>query len=56
MTATMPTNKAKVGTYIDQSLKDDLEALAALESRSISNLVEVLLKEAVARAKAEGRI
>jgi hypothetical protein len=56
MTAVMPTSKAKVGTYIDQDLKDSLEELAALESRSVSNFVEILIKEAVAKAKSEGRL
>ncbi|HEY9879438.1 MAG TPA: ribbon-helix-helix protein, CopG family [Leptolyngbyaceae cyanobacterium] len=52
----MPTNKAKVGTYIDQELKEELERLAELESRSVSNFVELLIKEAVAKAKAEGKL
>lgn len=56
MTATMPTTKAKVGTYIDQELKDNLVRLAELESRSVSNYVEILIKEAVAKAKSEGKI
>ncbi|HEY9876867.1 MAG TPA: ribbon-helix-helix protein, CopG family [Leptolyngbyaceae cyanobacterium] len=56
MTASMPTNKAKVGTYIDQELKEELERLAELESRSVSNFVELLIKEAVAKAKAEGKL
>jgi hypothetical protein len=56
MTAVMPTSKAKVGTYIDQELKDALEELAELESRSVSNYVEILIKEAVAKARSEGRI
>lgn len=56
MTAAMPTNKAKVGTYIDKTLKDDLEKLAETESRSVSNYVELLIKEAVAKARVEGRL
>lgn len=56
MTATMPTNKAKVGTYINQDLKTELEKLAELESRSVSNYVEILIKQAVASAKSEGKI
>jgi len=56
MTATMPTTKAKIGTYIDQDLKDNLLKLAELESRSLSNYVEILIKAAVAQAKSEGKI
>lgn len=56
MTALMPTSKAKVGTYIDPELKEALERLAALESRSVSNLVELLIKDAVSKAQAEGRL
>ena len=56
MTATMPTNKAKLGVYVDQGLKADVEKLAELESRSVSNFIEILLKELVANAKAEGKL
>ena len=56
MTATMPTTKAKVGTYIDQELKENLVKLAERESRSVSNYVEILIKEAVAQAQSEGKI
>lgn len=56
MTATMPTNKAKLGVYLDKDLKADIEKLAGLDSRSVSNFVEILLKEIVANAKAEGKL
>jgi len=56
MTALMPTNKGKVGVYLDKSLKADLEKLAAYESRSVSNFVELLIKDAVEKAKSEGKI
>lgn len=56
MTATMPTNKAKLGVYVDQELKAHVEKLAQLESRSVSNFIEILLKELVANAKAEGKL
>ncbi|WP_348235317.1 ribbon-helix-helix protein, CopG family [Leptolyngbya sp. PL-A2] len=52
----MPTNKAKLGVYVDQELKAHVEKLAALESRSVSNFIEILLKELVANAKAEGKL
>lgn len=56
MTALMPTNKGKVGVYLDKDLKADLEKLAASESRSVSNFVELLIKDAVTKAKDEGKI
>jgi hypothetical protein len=56
MTALMPTNKGKVGVYLDKNLKAELEKLAAYESRSVSNFVELLIKDAVEKAKSEGKI
>jgi len=56
ITAVMPTNKGKVGVYLDKSLKADLEKLADSESRSVSNFVELLIKDAVEKAKSEGKI
>jgi hypothetical protein len=50
------TDKKKVSTYLEEGLKQDAEKLAALESRSLNNLIEVLLKAAVDKAKAEGRL
>ncbi|MGL4618724.1 MAG: ribbon-helix-helix domain-containing protein [Chroococcidiopsis sp.] len=50
------THKTKVGTNLDEDLKNDLEKLAKVESRSVSNLIELLCKEAVVKAKKEGRI
>ncbi|MGI0488869.1 ribbon-helix-helix protein, CopG family [Pantanalinema rosaneae CENA516] len=52
----MPTDKARVATYIDDDLKQKLEKLAALEDRSVSNFLERLIKEVVAKAEAEGKI
>lgn len=54
--AEMPTDKAKVSAYIDEELKKDFERLADLESRSMSNLVEILIREAVEKAKQSGRL
>lgn len=52
----MPTEKANITAYVDEDLKRKVELLAAAESRSISNLVEVLLKNAVAKAERDGVI
>jgi hypothetical protein len=52
----VPTDKARVAAYIDWELKEKLEALAALEDRSVSNFVERLIKEAVSEAEREGKL
>ena len=52
---TLVTSKKKVSTYLSEDLKEDAERLAALEKRSLSNLIEVLLQDAVDKAKKEGR-
>jgi predicted transcriptional regulator len=53
---TVATDKRKVSAYLPDDLKEDADKLAEAESRSLSNLIEVLLKQAVEKAKAEGRI
>lgn len=56
MTAAVVTKKNKVSAYLDDELKADAEKLAELEKRSLSNLIEVLLQEAVNKAKRENRL
>ncbi|MBD2054791.1 ribbon-helix-helix protein, CopG family [Oculatella sp. FACHB-28] len=52
----MPSDKPRVTVYIDEEIKNDLEKLAKASDRPISNLVLVLIKEAIAKAKSEGII
>lgn len=52
----VPTDKARVATYIEEDLKKKLEQLAALEDRSVSNFLERLIKQVVEQAEREGRI
>lgn len=52
----VPTDKARVATYIEEELKQKLEQLAALEDRSVSNFLERLIKQAVEQAEKEGRL
>jgi CopG-like RHH_1 or ribbon-helix-helix domain, RHH_5 len=53
----MTTKRPKVMVYLDdEQLKADLEALAAYEGRSLSNLFNRLAKNAVEQAKADGYI
>jgi hypothetical protein len=53
---TLATDKKKISAYLDDNLKADADRLAKLEKRSLSNLIEVLLQEAVDKAKHEGRL
>lgn len=52
----VPTDKARVATYIEEELKQKLERLAALEDRSVSNFLERLIKQAVEQAEKQGKI
>ena len=52
----MATNKARLVAYCDQEMKEKLERLAELRLRSLSNLVESVLVEEVAKAEASGEL
>jgi predicted transcriptional regulator len=52
----VPTDKARVATYIEEELKQKLERLAALEDRSVSNFLERLIKQTIEQAEKEGRL
>jgi predicted transcriptional regulator len=52
----VPTDKSRVATYIEEELKQKLEKLAALEDRSVSNFLERLIKQIVEQAEREGKI
>ncbi|MBD1822911.1 ribbon-helix-helix protein, CopG family [Cyanobacteria bacterium FACHB-DQ100] len=52
----VPTDKARVATYLDEELKQKLERLAALEDRSVSNFLERLIKQVIEQAEKEGKI
>jgi hypothetical protein len=53
---TVATDKIRVSTYLDPSLKKQAEKLAKSQKRSFSNLLEVLLEEAVTQAIEKGVI
>jgi hypothetical protein len=55
-TASVATSKAKLFAYVTHRDKADLERLADLRNRSVSNLIETLVKEEIARAKAAGEL
>jgi len=52
----MTTEKARVATYIDHELNEKLKRLAQMEDRSVSNFLERLIKETVAKAESDGRL
>lgn len=42
--------------YIEPELKEDLERLADVRNRSISNLLETLIRDEIERAKSTGEL
>jgi hypothetical protein len=53
---TLATDKLRITAYVDDKLKVKLDALCAIRNRSISNLVETLLREAVRLAEESGEL
>jgi hypothetical protein len=56
MVLLLTTEKKKVSLYLDDALKTRVTKLAAAERRSLNNLIEVLLQDAVDKAVKEGKI
>ncbi len=52
----VPTDKARVATYIEEEVKLKLEKLASLEDRSVSNFLERLIKQVIEQAEKEGKL
>lgn len=53
----VPSNLPRLTLYFDPpELKEELERLAKAESRTMSGQIMALIKEAVKKAKEEGRI
>jgi predicted transcriptional regulator len=50
------TDKARIVTYCSHEMKRKLEKLADLRFRSVSNLIEAVLAEEIARAEANGEL
>jgi hypothetical protein len=55
-TGSVPTDKAKVFGYIEPELKKKLERLADRRNRSISNMIETLIREEVEKAEESGEL
>lgn len=52
----MATEKVRVSAYIPEDTKSNLEKLADVRDRSVSNLIERLIKKEITEAKAKGEI
>lgn len=52
----MPTKLPKVAFYLTPELKEDLETLAKLDKRSVSNLVYAWVVDNIEQARAEGKL
>ena len=52
----LATDKARLIAYCDPTVKAKLETLADLRFRSLSNLVESILAEAVRQAEEDGEL
>ena len=52
----MATNKSRVSFVILNETKKELEKIAKLEGRSVSNYVLYVVKKAIAEAKQEAKI
>ncbi|MGG6297833.1 ribbon-helix-helix protein, CopG family [Leptolyngbya sp. AN02str] len=50
------TEKARIVAYCSNEMKRKLEKLADLRFRSVSNLIEAVLAEEIARAEASGEL
>jgi len=48
--------KVNISVLVEEYLREDLKRLANVERRSVSQLVSLLIEDAVARAKAAGKI
>lgn len=54
--AGVATDKSRLVAYCDPALKRKLEQLAGVRFRSLSNLVESVLAEAIAEAERSGEL
>lgn len=52
----MATKKPRLLVVMDNDLKVEFETLCDLENRSMSNMLSTLAREAVEKAKSEGRL
>jgi hypothetical protein len=53
---TVPSKKPTINAVIEPTLKEEFERLCEIEQRSMSNMIVLLVNQAVANAKREGRL
>ena len=53
---TVATDKSRLIAYCDPTIRAKLETLADLRFRSLSNLIESILAEAIAKAEESGEL
>ncbi|KGF71349.1 hypothetical protein DO97_19675 [Neosynechococcus sphagnicola sy1] len=56
MADNMATEKIRTSIYLKEDLKKELERLAKVERRSLNNLIEILVEDAIEEAKKEGKL
>jgi predicted transcriptional regulator len=56
MVLSVVTAKKRISLYLDEALKSDLERLAKIRKRSLSNLIEVLCEEELERVTKNGEL
>ena len=52
----VPSKKPTINTVVEPSLKKDFERLCEIEQRSMSNMLVLLISQAVEAAKREGKL
>ena len=53
---TLPSKLPRVAVYLDADMKKDLETLAKLDKRSVSNLIYAWVVDNIESAKREGKL
>jgi predicted transcriptional regulator len=56
LNAVVATDKKRVSIYITEELKIDIEKLANVRRRSMSNLIELSMEDTIKKAKENGEI
>jgi hypothetical protein len=52
----LPSKLPRVAVYLDPEIKKDLETLAKLDKRSVSNLIYAWVTDNIEAAKREGKL
>lgn len=52
----VPAKIPRIAVYLSEETKSDLEKLAALEKRSLSQMAAILIEQGLLEAKKQGKI